>query len=182
MLTIGDKFPKFCLTAVKEGKLPDSVSESFFQINEDYFAKKWLVAFFWPKNFTFVCPTEMAGFSKLAKDFAERGAKLIGISTDNEFSHLAWKKDGGMLQDLAFPMVSDVKHELSHALGVINIVAGVPNRATFIVDPEGVIRHVSVNDLSVGRNPDEVLRTLDALKTGELCGCSWKKGEKSIKV
>ena len=104
------------------------------------------------------------------------------MSTDSEFVHLAWKRDHEDLRDLPFPMLADVKRELSAALGIIHKEEGVDLRATFVVDPEGVIRHVSVNDLSVGRNPQETLRILDALQTDELCPCNWKQGEEVLKV
>ena len=106
---------------------------------------------------------------------------MLGASTDTHFVHLAWRKDHPDLKDLPFPMLADTRRELSTALGVLHR-DGVPLRATFIVDPEGVIRHVTVNDLSVGRNVDETLRVLDALQTDELCPCNWKQGEPTLKV
>jgi alkyl hydroperoxide reductase subunit AhpC len=136
--------------------------------------------FFWPKDFTFVCPTEIAAFGKLDSDFSDRDAQLLGVSTDSEFVHHAWRTHHADLKDLPFPMVADLKRELSTALGVLDKNEGVCLRATFIVDPQNVIRFVSVNDLSVGRNPAEVLRTLDALQTDELCPCNWQKGEKTL--
>ena len=104
------------------------------------------------------------------------------VSTDSEFVHLAWRRSHADLKDLPFPMLADTKRELSSALGILHKQDGVPLRATFIVDPTGVIRWVSVNDLSVGRNVDEVLRTLDALQTDELCPCNWKAGEETLKA
>src|SRR5262249_51874728 len=138
--------------------------------------------FFWPKDFTFVCPTEIVAFGKLSKEFKDRDAVLYGISTDTEFVHLAWRQNHADLKDLSIPMLADTKRELSTALGVLPKDEGVPLRATFIADPEGIIRFVSVNDLSVGRNPQEVLRVLDALQTDELCPCNWQKGEEVLKV
>jgi lipoyl-dependent peroxiredoxin subunit C len=138
--------------------------------------------FFWPKDFTFVCPTEIAAFGKLNREFSDRGAQLFGVSTDNEYVHLAWRKDKEELRSLPFPMLSDIKRELSGALGILDREAGVAQRATYIVDPEGVIRFVYVTDLSVGRNPEEVLRVLDALQTDELCPCNWQKGEDTLKA
>jgi peroxiredoxin (alkyl hydroperoxide reductase subunit C) len=131
-------------------------------------------------DFTFVCPTEIAAFGDLAGEFARRGAQLLGASTDSEYVHLAWRQTHPALKELAYPMLADRKRELSSALGILDAKAGVCLRATFIVDPEGVIRFASVNDLSVGRNPDEVLRVLDALQTGELCGVNWKKGQATL--
>jgi lipoyl-dependent peroxiredoxin subunit C len=178
MLTVGDKLPAFDLTAVvslEKGK-------EFTQINQHSYPGKWTVLFFWPMDFTFVCPTEIAEFGKRQRDFADRDAQVLGASTDTHYVHLAWRKDHKDLKDLPFPMLADTKRELSQALGVLHKQDGVPLRATFIVDPQGIIRWASVNDLSVGRNVDEVLRTLDALQTDELCPCNWKPGDDVLKV
>jgi lipoyl-dependent peroxiredoxin subunit C len=121
-------------------------------------------------------------FGKLSKEFKDRDAVIYGVSTDTEFVHLAWRQNHADLKDLPIPMLADVKRELSNALGILDKNEGVPLRATFIADPEGIIRFVSVNDLSVGRNPQEVLRVLDALQTDELCPCNWQKGEEVLKV
>jgi peroxiredoxin (alkyl hydroperoxide reductase subunit C) len=181
MLTVGDKLPSFNLKAVPPGQ-PKNPSEAFTDITDKSYKGKWLVLFAWPKDFTFVCPTEIAAFGKLNGDFADRDAQVLGLSVDSEFVHLAWKRDHEDLRDLPFPMLADVKRELSQALGILHKDEGVDLRATFVVDPEGVIRHVSVNDLSVGRNPQETLRILDALQTDELCPCNWKQGEDVLKV
>jgi alkyl hydroperoxide reductase subunit AhpC len=146
---------------------------AFKQVSDKSDAGKWKVVFFWPKDFTFVCPTEIAAFGKLNKDFAERDAVVYGVSTDSEFVHLAWRQNHADLKALPFAMLADIKRELSQELGILDKSEGVCLRATFIVDPEGIIRFVSVNDLSVGRNPQEVLRVLDALQTDELCPCNW---------
>jgi alkyl hydroperoxide reductase subunit AhpC len=129
-----------------------------------------------------VCPTEIAAFGKKNADFKDRDAQVLGVSTDTHFVHLAWRKDHKDLRDLPFPMLADTKRALSTAMGVLHKQDGVALRATFIVDPQGVIRWASVNDLSVGRNVDEVLRTLDALQTDELCPCNWKAGDDVLKV
>jgi lipoyl-dependent peroxiredoxin subunit C len=176
MLTVGDKLPDFNLLSV--GSLEKG--KEFKEISNKSFNGKWIVLFAWPKDFTFVCPTEIAEFGKQTKNFAERDAQVLGMSIDNEFVHLAWRNNHADLKQLPFPMMSDIKHELSNALGIIHKKEGVDLRATFIVDPEGVIRWVSVNDLSVGRNVPEVVRTLDALQTDELCPCNWEKGEKTL--
>jgi len=178
MLGIGSKFPAFKLTGV----VGNDVNSAFKDFDGRGFAGKWLVVFFWPKDFTFVCPTEIAGFGKLNRDFADRDAQILGVSTDSEFVHLAWRKDREELRALPFPMLSDIKRELSGALGVLDPEAGVAQRATYIVDPEGVIRFVYVTDLNVGRSPDEVLRVLDGLQTDELCPCNWQKGEQFLKA
>jgi alkyl hydroperoxide reductase subunit AhpC len=178
MLSVGDRFPEFKLQAVvslEQGK-------EFAEITDRSFGDKWKVVFFWPMDFTFICPTEIAEFGKRERDFQDRDTQLLGASTDTQFVHLAWRKDHPDLRALPYPMLADTKRELATALGVLHRQDGVALRATFIIDPEGVIRHVSVNDLSVGRNVDEVLRVLDALQTDELCPCNWKKGEPTLEA
>ena len=177
MLGVGEKFPAFSLQAtvsIEQGK-------AFQKITDGSFHGKWKVYFFWPKDFTFVCPTEIAAFGKLNQEFQDRDAQILGGSTDSEFVHLAWRRDHPDLKNLPFPMLADIKRELGAALGILDPVEGVAQRATFIVDPENAIRFVAVNDLSVGRNPQEVLRVLDALQTDELCPCNWHKGEAVLK-
>ena len=178
MLTVGENFPAFELTAVVDLDL----KKAFETITEKSYAGKWKVYFFWPKDFTFVCPTEIAAFGKANKEFTDRDAQILGASVDSEYVHHAWRNSHPDLKDLPFPMLSDNKRDLSEQLGILDIKAGVSQRATFIVDPENVIRFVYVTDLSVGRNPQEVLRVLDALQTDELCPCNWHKGEETIHV
>ena len=178
MLTIGDKFPSFQL----KGVVSLEKGKEFELVSSDDHPGKWKVVFFWPKDFTFVCPTEIAAFGKRNRDFEDREARVLGVSTDNEYVHLAWRKSHPDLQGLPFPMLSDLKHELVNALGILHKGEGVAMRATFIVDPEGVIRFVSVTDLDVGRNVDEVLRVLDALQTDELCPCNWQKGQPTLQA
>ena len=178
MLSVGRPFPKFEL----KGVVDLDPKKAFQVIRNSTYEGKWLVVFFWPKDFTFVCPTEIAAFGKLNGEFADRDAQLLGVNTDSEFVHLAWRQNHDDLKALPFPMLADIKRELCLDLGILDDEEGVALRATFIVDPQGVIRHVSVNDLSVGRNPGEVLRVLDALQTDELCPCNWQKGEATIQV
>ena len=178
MLTIGDKFPQFKLKAV----VSRAKGEEFHDIASQDHLGKWKVVFFWPKDFTFVCPTEIAAFGQRDRDFQDREAQILGVSVDNEYVHLAWRNSHPDLKDLPFPMLADIKRELSAALGILHPVEGVAMRATFVVDPEGTIRFVSVTDLDVGRNVDEVLRVLDALQTDELCPCNWQKGEPTLEV
>lgn len=173
MLTIGDKFPFFNLKAVASSYADDA----FIDINERTDAGKWKVIFFWPMDFTFVCPTEIAGFGEINDEFAQRNAVIYGVSVDSEYVHLAWRQSHPDLKQLPFPMLSDVKRDLSTALGILDRAHGVAMRATFIVDPDNIIRFVSVTDMNVGRNPQEVLRVLDALQTGELTPCGWQKGQ-----
>ena len=178
MLTVGDKFPAFDLKAV----VSTDMKEAFTQITERSYEGKWLVVFFWPKDFTFVCPTEIAAFGKLNGEFADRDAQVLGASTDSEFVHHAWRVHHDDLRDLPFPMLADIKRELSSELGILDKNEGVALRATFLVDPDGIIRFASVNDLSVGRNPQEILRVLDALQTDELCPCNWQKGQDTLQA
>jgi peroxiredoxin (alkyl hydroperoxide reductase subunit C) len=176
MKTVGDQFPTFDLTSVvslEKGK-------EFKQITNKTYEGKWLVVFFWPMDFTFICPTEIAEFGKKSKEFAARDAQVLGASTDTHFVHLAWRNAHADLKELPIPMVADTKRELSTELGILHKTDGVALRATFIVDPQGTIRWVSVNDLSVGRNVPEVLRVLDALQTDELCPCNWQKGQPTL--
>lgn len=178
MLGVGQKFPEYQGTAV----ISNDVKTAFQDISDKTYAGKWQVVFFWPKDFTFVCPTEIAAFGELNEEFTDRDAQLIGVSTDSEFVHLAWRQQHEALNDLPFPMLSDIKRELAEDLGILDGDAGVAQRAVYIVDPEGIVRFVMVTDLDVGRNSKEVLRVLDALQTDELCPCNWEKGEETLKV
>jgi len=178
MLGVGQQFPAFQLKATVDTDL----AKAFTDINNATYAGKWLVLFAWPKDFTFVCPTELAEFSKQNGEFSDRNAQVLGLSVDSEFVHLAWRKDNDKLRDLAYPMLADIKRELSSALGILDPVEGVAQRATFIVDPQGVIRFVMVTDMAVGRNVKEVLRVLDALQSDELCPCNWQPGEATLEV
>jgi peroxiredoxin (alkyl hydroperoxide reductase subunit C) len=177
MLTVGDRIPEFNLKAV----VSLEPGQEFQDVTGKSHPGKWTVLFYWPMDFTFVCPTEIAEFGKRNGDFADRDAQVLGASTDTHFVHLAWRKSHPDLKALPFPMLADTNKELARALGVLTR-DGVAYRATFVVDPEGVIRHVTVNDLSVGRNVDETLRVLDALQTDELCPCNWKKGDDTLKA
>ena len=178
MLSVGHKLPAFNLKATVSTEL----DKAFTDITDQSYPGKWLVLFFWPKDFTFVCPTEIAEFGKLTKEFADRDAQVLGASTDSEFVHHAWRTHKEELNNLPFPMLADVKRELTSALGILDPVEGVAQRATFLIDPEGIIRFTMVTDLSVGRNVKEVLRVLDALQTDELCPCNWQKGQETLKV
>lgn len=180
ILSVGSKLPEFSKTAVvslEKGK-------EFATITSEDHKKhgKWLVLFWWPKDFTFVCPTEIAEFNKAYGEFADRDTELIGASTDSEFVHLAWRNNHADLKGLKFPMLADTSKSLAEDLGILEENEKIAYRVTYIVDPEGTIRFVSVNDLSVGRNVKEVLRVLDALQTDELCPCNWEKGQDTIKL
>ncbi len=178
MLTVGQRLPAFHVPAtvsLEPGK-------QFQDVRHDSYAGKWLVLFAWPLDFTFVCPTEIAEFGKRAADFAARDAQVLGLSCDSEFVHLAWRQQHPDLKDLPFPMLADRKRELCQALGILHEQEGLPLRATFLVDPQGVIRFASAHDLDVGRNVDEVLRTLAALQTGGMTPCNWRPGQKTLEA
>ncbi len=177
MLTVRDQFPEFSLKAT----VSEDMEKAFETITNDSFPGKWKIVFFWPKDFTFVCPTEIAEFGRLNDEFADRDAQVLGCSVDSEFVHLAWRKDHDDLRGLPFPMLSDLRRDLSTQLGILDD-EGVAMRATFIVDPHGIIRFASVTDMNVGRNVREVLRVLDALQTDELCPCNWQPGEDTLKA
>ncbi len=176
MVGIGQQFPEFAMPGVvslEKGK-------EFKNFSNKDMKSKWSVVFFWPLDFTFVCPTEIAEFNKELKNFNDRDAQVYGVSCDSQFVHLAWRNNHADLKNLGFPMLADNKKDLSKALGVLHPTEKVPLRATYIVDPDGIIRWVSVNDLNVGRNVKEVIRTLDALQTDELCPCNWEKGKATL--
>ena len=178
VLNVGQKFPAFKKTAVvslEKGKEFADITE------QDHIGKgQWMVMFWWPKDFTFVCPTEIASFNDAFEEFRDRDTELIGASTDSEFVHLAWRNDHDDLRGLKFPMLADTSKSLGEELGILEENEKIAYRATFIVDPEGIVRHVSVYDLSVGRNVSEIIRVLDALQTDELCPCNWEKGDDTL--
>jgi len=180
MINVGQKFPEFkklATVSIEKGKeFTDVKSEDHKE------EKQWMVMFWYPKDFTFVCPTEIAEFNKNYAEFRDRDTKLYAASTDSEFVHLAWRKDHEDLRDLRFPMIADTSKSLAEELGILEENEKIAYRATFIVDPEGIVRWVNVNDLNVGRNVNEVIRVLDALQTDELCPCNWEKGEDTLKV
>ena len=188
MKTVGDKVKHFAITGVKPGALtPDDAFETITDLS---FEGKWKVVVFYPKDFTFVCPTEIVAYDKLNKDFADRDAVLLIGSTDNEFCKLAWKNAHEDLKKTTSWFFADTarssdayyneSESLVDHLGVFFKPAGAALRATFIVDPDGIIQHVTVNNLNVGRNPEETLRILDALQTGELCQCNRQVGEATL--
>ena len=180
ILTVGERFPEFDLVALKGGDLHEvdatSPEDYFENVSLEKYEGKWKVVFFYPKDFTFVCPTEIAAFGKLNEEFEDRDTQVLGGSTDNEYSHFNWRATPPDLKTVPFPMFADVRHDLIRALGVEN-EAGVADRATFIIDPDGVIQFVSVTPDAVGRNVEEVLRVLDALQSEEVCACDWQKND-----
>ena len=188
MKTVGDKLEKFAVTGV----LPGQPDNAFFDITEESFPGKWKVIVYYPKDFTFVCPTEIVAYDKLNSDFADRDAVLLTGSTDNEFCKVAWQKAHADLQKISHLQFADTQRShyagdgeyvnlsLIEQLGVFYAPAGAALRATFIVDPDNVIQHVTVNNLNVGRSPEETLRILDALQTGELCACNRTVGGETL--
>ena len=170
MSMIGTKAPEWSATAYVNGE-EKTVSSSDYQ-------GRWHVLYWYPLDFTFVCPTEIRGFQELLEDFEDDNVAVIGASTDSFFSHKAWFADRDIFaKEITHPVLADTAHTVTKAFGMLKGDAGIAFRGTVIVDPEGVIRSVSVNDLSVGRSPKEVLRTVQALQAGGLCGADWNKGE-----
>lgn len=183
MKTIGDKLEKFAVIGVKPGKL-DYSDDSFENLCELDFEGKWKVIVFYPKDFTFVCPTEIVAYDALAQDFWDRDAQILIGSTDNEFCKIAWRNAHPDLAKTKTWMFADTQRgelSLSEQLGIFSQKHGSAYRATFIVDPNNVIQHVTVNNHDVGRNPQETLRILDALQTGELCACNREVGGEVIR-
>ena len=172
MLSVGDKFPAFSLQGIN-----DKNEFVRVEVNEGFTPdkKSWSVVYFYPKDFTFICPTEIAGMDVLTEH-----ANVIGISGDNEFCKLAWKQDNLTIGNIQHTLAADCGLGLSHKLGIVNEEEGVPYRATFIFDKRRVVQHVSVNALDTGRNANEVLRTLKALQAGGLTGCEWNEGDEFV--
>jgi peroxiredoxin (alkyl hydroperoxide reductase subunit C) len=182
MKTVGEKLEPFKVVGVKPGfnQHEENGVSAFEDITESSFPGKWKVIYFYPKDFTFVCPTEIVGFNALAKEFADRDAIVLGGSVDNEFVKLAWRREHPDLNKLGHYQFADTTGSLVDQLGVREKSSGVALRATFIVDPDNTIQHVSVNNLNVGRNPEEILRLLDGLQTDELCPCNRKIGGETL--
>lgn len=175
MLTVGDTFPEF---TCKANVGPDTASLT--EVTSDTVRGRWAVYLFYPKDFTFVCPTELVEFNRKLRDFADRDVLVFGGSTDNEYSHLAWCQSHSDLRHLKYPLLAAQK--LARDLDILDRREHVALRATYVVDPNGVIQWVGVYNLNVGRNSDEVLRVIDALQSDELCPCNWKKGDEHVVV
>jgi len=165
MLGVGAEFPDFSLQGVEGTDIID--------VDVLLGGKSWTVVYFYPKDFTFICPTEIADMDMVLNNQAD----VIGISGDNEYCKLAWKEQNSAIRNIRHILAADCGLYLANELGIVDEENGVPFRATYIVDPEGIIQHVSVNALDTGRNANEVLRTLQALKAGGLTGCSWQPGD-----
>ncbi len=170
--TVGQPAPDFETKAYHKGK--------FVDIKLSDYKGKWVVMFFYPLDFTFVCPTEIEGFAKHKAEFEKLDAVIIGGSTDSEHSHKAWFESDSRLKGVDFPIISDKTHEVTEKYGAYVEEKGFALRATYIIDPEGILQHMSMNNTSVGRNVEETLRTLQAFQTGELCPVEWKPGQKTL--
>ncbi|MFL0734437.1 MAG: peroxiredoxin [Prochlorococcus sp.] len=179
-LRVGQHAPDFSATAV--------VDQDFKEISLSQFRGKYVVLFFYPLDFTFVCPTEITAFSDRYSDFSNKNTEVLGVSVDSQFSHLAWiqtPRNQGGIGDINYPLVADLKKEVSKAYNVLDEDAGVALRGLFIIDPEGIIMHATINNLPVGRNVDETLRVLQAFQhvqthPNEVCPANWTPGQKTM--
>ena len=184
MLGVTEKLPNFKVTGVKPKFMrhEENGESAFETITNASFPGKWKVIFFYPKDFTFVCPTEIAEFARLSREFSDREAVVLGGSTDNEFSKLAWRRSHPDLDKLPIWNFADPGGRFARQLGVLDEEEGVALRATFVVDPDNTIQHVYVTNLNVGRAPADTLRVLDALQTDELCPCNRSVGGETLKA
>ncbi len=178
-IQVGAPAPKFKATAYD--RKADNTDKQFREISLEDYKGKWLCFYFYPMDFTFVCPTEIKAFDDALPEFADRECELLTASTDSHFVHKGWCDSKNELKHLKHPMLADITKRISMDYGLLVPDKGVALRGTFLIDPEGVVRWVNINDLSVGRNVEEVLRVLDALQTDELCPCNWKPGQETIK-
>lgn len=170
MIKVGERAPEFELEAVADGE--------FRNVSLNEHKGKWVVLFFWPLDFTFVCPTEIRSFNELYDDFKKLNCEVLGASVDSVYSHKAWVENG--LGQVRFPLLSDFNKKVSRMYDVLAEDKGVALRGTFIIDPEGYLRYVVVSDLNVGRSAKETLRVVEAFQTGELCPVDWQPGEKTL--
>lgn len=171
------------MVAQIQRQAPDFTAQAYFkgemkEVSLRDYRGKWVVLFFYPLDFTFVCPTEIQGFSQKIAEFEKLNAQVIGASVDSVYSHKAWSE--GALGEMAYPIISDISHRVSRDYGVLLEDKGISLRGLFLIDPDGILRSYMVNDLAVGRNVDEVIRLLGAFQSGELCPVGWKPGEKTL--
>lgn len=169
MVKMGEPAPDF--------KMEGVMGREFVEASLSQYRGKWVVFFFWPLDFTFVCPTEIKEFSKRYAEIKALNGEVLGASVDSKYSHLAWVDDIG---EQAYPLLSDITKEVSRAYGVLDEAQGIALRGTFIIDPEGIVRWMVVSDLNVGRSVEETIRVLKALQTGELCPVEWEPGEETL--
>ncbi|VVB84544.1 Peroxiredoxin [uncultured archaeon] len=168
-LQVGQKAPVFKMQGIFKGEIRD--------IHLEDYAGKYVVLFFYPGDFTFVCPTEVKEFSERADDFAEQDAQVLGVSVDSVYAHKAWIKELG---ELRYPLLSDITKEVGRSYGILIEEKGITLRGAYIIDPEGVLRYQVVHDLNIGRSVDEILRVLKALQTGEMCPVEWRPGKSTL--
>jgi len=176
------KAPNFTAAAV----MPDGSIKEDFSLSD--YAGKYVVIFFYPLDFTFVCPSEILAHNSRVAEFKQRGVQVIGISIDSQFTHAAWRNtpiNNGGIGPIGFPLVADLKHEITQAYGVEHPQAGVALRGSFLIDKDGIVQHMVINNLPLGRNVDEMLRMVDALQFteehGEVCPAGWNKGDEGMK-
>lgn len=170
MVKVGQSAPVFESNGYQKGK--------FVKIKSEDYKGKWLVLFFYPRDFTFICPTELTGFAKHKAEFKKLNAEVVAASTDSEHSHKAWfERD---LKEVDYPIIADTNHRISKDYDVLEEEKGESQRGTFIIDPEGMVRYIVVSDSGVGRSVNETLRVLEALQTGELCPLEWTPGKKTL--
>jgi len=177
-LKIGKPAPAFAVQAYD--RTCDDGDNQFRTIRLADYRGQWLCLFFYPLDFTFVCPTEIVAFNESLPTFRERNCEVLTASTDSVYSHKGWCDAQPALAELAYPMLADTTHKLARSYDVLDEEQGIAHRGVFLIDPEGIVRWLAIHDLNVGRNVDEVLRVLDALQTGELCPCNWRKGEATL--
>lgn len=177
LLGLGQRFPEFSLQACVSAE-PGS---EFRIVDSHELEGTWTAVFFWPLDFTYVCPTELVEFNRALREFRALAARVYGVSGDSHHAHLAWRKEHPALRNLEFPMVADADKAVAEELGILDPIEKVPLRATYLLDQERKIRWLCVNDLSVGRNTGEVLRVLAALQCGELCPANWSPGQATLK-
>ena len=176
---VGQPAPDFEVAAY-DRRYDGDENKMFPTVRLSDYRGKWVCLFFYPLDFTFVCPTEIVAFNKALGEFDDRDCTVLTASTDSVFSHKGWCDSHADLKDLRYPMLADTGHELARSFGVLDEKKGIAYRGVFIIDPDGVVRWMAVHDLGVGRSVEEVLRVLDALQTDKLCPCNWKKGEQTI--
>lgn len=175
---VGQPAPDFEVQAYDRTK--DGTDNQFQTIRLKSYEGKWVCLFFYPLDFTFVCPTEIVSFNQKLDEFDDRDCVVLTASTDSVYSHKGWCDAHEDLSKLKYPMLADTSHKLSEAFGVLDPDKGIAYRGVYLIDPQGIVRWMAVHDLGVGRNVDEVLRVLDALQTDKLCPCNWKPGEKTL--
>jgi peroxiredoxin (alkyl hydroperoxide reductase subunit C) len=179
-IKVGQQAPGLDLALKAYDRTKDDSDDQFVDVKLSDNNGKWTCLFFYPLDFTFVCPTEIVAFNKALGEFEDRETQVLTASTDSVYSHKGWCDAHAELGELKYLMIGDVNHQLSTAYDVLDEEKGIAYRGVYLIDPNGVLRWMAVHDLGVGRNVDEVLRVLDALQTDKLCPCNWKQGEETL--